>query len=371
MRTCLAIALIIVVTGVSSANAQPSPTQTVVVNTSPSGAEVSINDNLYGNTPLEVSLPPGEHIFRFSLAGYPTRLEKYIVAGTRARVWVDLAGPLSDPSLRKLTFDPLETFWDSPQDVFYTLADRPTWLSADAASGAVTYDSVQPNIVADIALPAASPVFPSPSGRYLVFADRVSNYFQVLDTSTNKMYGTSILYTPNLMETISRTNVYWSSDETRLQIEQSRFMGEYVFLTTNGAEYKFVRIFSSSSGETVVADHVLSPASKRKQTLILGNANGTRYLWLVDLVTLRGIPLPIQGVLDAGFTPDGEEIIVVHRAGITRFSIDLTRREEVDTVTLRGLGAYEALLSNTTNFVLLTGFSTEAPMYWLYEMPRR
>lgn len=69
----------------------PPPSASVSFRSEPMDAEVSVNGQFRGTTPLTLNLPTGTHTVEFNLEGYQTwSRELAVVAGSDARVMATL-----------------------------------------------------------------------------------------------------------------------------------------------------------------------------------------------------------------------------------------------------------------------------------------
>jgi hypothetical protein len=114
----------------------------------------------------------------------------------------------------------------------------------------------------------------------------------------------------------------------------------------------------------------MAPPTEGKLALVIARGGDNPSVpWLVDLKSMTGKPLPVDGIFDAGFAPNGKTICVVHKGGISRLSIDLKSVELVSTVVSARWGVYQVSLSPTLNYAVVGAGGTEAGSYWLYKMP--
>jgi hypothetical protein len=367
----------------NKATAQAGSSIIVKINTFPGGASVKVDGKVIGNTslnwdtPLTFNLKPGTHTFQFSLPGFVDKVETRTIDTTSTDVKVILE---AGPDFIQLSVDPGGITWASNgQQVRFATSsgerkplstttydlDKKTWVKDTPLVDTVEDATLRSR------LGAVSALYKSPSGRYIGYISGTS-FLMIADISANRYLRTSIRASTSAYGPNSSLQLVWSPNETAIWVhwQGQAQLGEFVFLENGQAITVYVRIFRSEVDEEVYVDHVLAPPTEGKLALVIAGGNGKSYVpWLVDLQSMTGKPLPIDGIFDAGFAPSGKTICVVHKGGISRLSVDLKSVERVSTVVSARWGVHMVSLSPTLNYAIVGAGGTEAGSYWLYKMP--
>ncbi|MCE7947192.1 MAG: PEGA domain-containing protein [Chloroflexi bacterium CFX4] len=164
-RTLILIALMLTSTTLSSVQAQPAPAAQLFVESSPSGAVVRQDGKVLGTTPFNLTLPLDTYTFEISLAGFPTRMERFALlkAGMSATLHARMTLPLQPANwTRLLPSGVLVSDYDNRMHFLFGSNNR-TDGTYNADTGAVLYSEYVQNIVDEQWL-------------YVVYADRIVRY---------------------------------------------------------------------------------------------------------------------------------------------------------------------------------------------------
>lgn len=205
-RTLILIALMLTSTTLSSVQAQPAPAAQLFVESSPSGAVVRQDGKVLGTTPFNLTLPLDTYTFEISLAGFPTRMERFALlkAGMSATLHARMTLPLQPANwTRLLPSGVLVSDYDNRMHFLFGSNNR-TDGTYNADIGAVLYSEYVQNIVEDASLQqllgAISPLYRSPTGNYWLYKSAQSRTLLILEMATDTVFDTGIFYLPEDVE---------------------------------------------------------------------------------------------------------------------------------------------------------------------------
>jgi len=367
----------------TTVTAQDNALVDVEISTFPRGVSVSVDGKELGNTPLNTKLSSGTHTFRFNLPGFLDKVETRQIQGASTSVSVDLdAG--SDFAL--LPSEPNGITWaGSGEQVRFVVTD---YKGARPTETAITYDlnkrtsatNTPPvDTLEDVSLSsrlgASSRLYKSPSGRYVGFASKETSTLTITDTQANRTLKSELRLPATTGALNPPFQLVWSANETVVWVNRPGMimLAEFAVLEGEAVKPIYVQGFKSATNTGEYISHIwwaLGRPSDQKLTLILAREQGPLIPWLVDLQSMTGTPLPIEGIYDAGFTPDGKAICVVHKGGISRLSLDLKNVVLVSNIVSERWGVLKVSLSPTLNYAIIGAGSTESAAFWIYKMPK-
>jgi hypothetical protein len=266
-------------------------------------------------------------------------------ASLRDEVRISSGGTSTDP-LHNITFDLVK----------HTSSINVPLL--DTISG-VQINDVLPN----------TPIYGSPSGRYLAYLNKSDSSFTIHDTKTNTTTKTKLQFSAESENSL--VQVVWSENETAVWLKRSDSLVEFLFIE-DGVIYPISLVkFKSDTNDDVYTDNVYARPSEQKYALILGRIlnHSTSETWLVNLTTMIGKSIQVENIYDIAFSPSGKSIYVITKDGFGRLNPDLKTVTYIPSLLSNQWGVYAASLSPTLNYALLTVGSTESQSYWIYKLP--
>ena len=270
--TFCVLVLLVTFSGSEPVQAQLPPVAQLFVESSPSGAVVRQDGKVFGTTPFNLTLPLGTYTFEISLAGFPTRMERFALlkAGMSATLHARMTSPLQPANWTRLL--PSGGVLVSDYDLFGS--NNRTDGTYNADTGAVLYSEYVQNIVEDASLQqllgAISPLYRSPTGNYLLYKSAQSRTLLILETATDTVFDTGIFYLPEAVE--------WSADGSRgWIIANNRQFGAFFFIKNNHVEaFSAQSIAKTKTGMTLGLVHILSyPTADRKVLWAMVPLEGT------------------------------------------------------------------------------------------------
>jgi hypothetical protein len=146
-----------------------------------------------------------------------------------------------------------------------------------------------------------------------------------------------------------------------------------VFLEQGKSRTYSFRLFKTIAGDDVTmaqgGEGAYTRPSETGFALIRGTNPTEGYVrdWVVNLLTLIGIPLPFDKIFDATFSPDGKWVYVAHADGISRISLPtLDHVELVTNIINTSWGVNFVKLSPSLRYALVSG---TADTQLIYKIP--
>jgi WD40 repeat protein len=324
------------------AYAQASQTSRVSIGAYPDNVEVIIDERIHGQTPFEIMLPMGVHTFKFFSEGNE-RVKRELVFGESAAVWMDFSQPELSSSLIGVSSAPFYRMWASNLDKLVFVAG-----SIHPEGDLYIYDPIQEMLTTNQPYPDAvtdsqilsqldyafgTAPHTSPSGRFITyFSSKKLGIAAILDTKTMRSYDLNVpseFYFPPSIERIFR--ITWSPHERYALIGGTRrYFGTYLAVENDTIRFITPISFKDARGNVKATD--VSYARPTDDGRIIVNAsdyegNETAHLWVIDLNTLIGQPLPFtyDKASDAGFSEDGKYVVTALADRIIQY--DLATRE--------------------------------------------
>lgn len=356
----------------------------------PIGAAVEINGKPIGNTPTKTQLTPGKYQIRVALPGFEEKTYEQIIYGESILIQAQL-----NPGNQFTPFSeiPRSVEWSTNDNIlnFESVSTSGTQRSLyayDILKGELqkvsqpfaTLNDQTLRTKLNIASPNDKSIFAiayqSPSKRYISYVKRGSlPRLVVYDVQTNNTLETAITFDDTQTDRVPFT-VIWSSNEKAVWIRYTNENTPIFVLIENGkSETIVIRQFKSQTGELRYAFPVDGGTRTRPndlgQALIRGvSENGSSRLFLVDLRTQIGVPLPIETpIYDAVFSPDSQWVYIAYENGIVRIKTNnFESRQVVTNVISSRWGVQRVSLSYTLDYALVVG--TSNPPTLLYKLPK-
>jgi hypothetical protein len=391
------------------ARAQESELSEVHVQARPWGATIAVDGHVI-NTVEKLWLKPGIYTIHVSLPGFEDWEQRVVIYGPQ--VWIaaplnPLAGLYSLPYLPELSswasasnkarfviyFDQNGKPYKTP-DSFTLDLDRGT---IQAAAPPINSVDPKPRLsqIDPMGQGVYALVFRSPTGRYFLFVPKVEPaYLHIYDARTAQIHKTDIVFsgpdhgtgTLRWRTPEPEFSALWSPNEHIVMVTRptsANPISYLLFLGDQQPKFLVPLTFKNEAGETVSAQGygdpgIMARPAERGYLLTWGHtldeSGSTNSLlpWLVDLGTMIGKPLPINGVFDAAFSPDEKWIYVVHKRGITRLSFDFSKSEFISDVISSRWGVCSASISPTVDYVYIDAHRCNEASNgkWLYKLPR-
>jgi hypothetical protein len=388
----LGASFFVVALSVGTPHAQGTPF-TIDVWSTPPGADVSIGGTRLGRTPFKWETPLGTYGLRFVLPGFEPQETEVLVSSDTARINITLKEGLD---LTRFPDNGRNVVWSSHSNQFrYFTEFRGFWMF-NVTSNTKT-PSIEPlDVLEDEAIrqklklpqktadattfsTLESVSYKSPSGRYVAYISAATDSkIAIYDVASDRTIRTDVGASTQGPRRFPAVELVWNVDETLLWVRPNQ-PNANIFLWINpdtdiltGVTYLWD--FRGPDGEFLTAERVTSVQPRQRYAIAvgLGEKSSGRF-WLVDLTTKIGQQLPLEGVFDAVFAPDGQSIYAAASEGI--FSIDLSltvpKPKLVSDVVSKRWGVYYVRLAHTLGYAFVGGVGYEAGMYWIYRLPPR
>lgn len=360
--------------------AQGNQTTVTIFIAYPSEARVTVDDQPRGKTPLRLVLPIGVHTFKFTKAGFPERVENLLVydGGFDYHIYMEDKAP--DSSLVSFLAQPDYAMWAANQDKLWFSSQK--MYSYDPLNMTLTPAQTYPDVVTDPQLIAqlnpTTDIHASPSGRYLSYIAWKSPFsLTILDRQLNRSIevelGAWALGLTNALEFLTR--VSWSRNEQYGWIGSTPpFDAKYLVVENDTIRLISLTEFRNAEGRRITTDLAYSRPSEDGRVIVSGVIEGGREvvrLWMVDLHTLIGEPLPFANgdYWDAGFSEDGKQIMVARLRSLVRYDLRTQQSETISTVLGDLFEHYvlDVALSDSLRFAYI--YSPNLRVAWVYRIP--
>lgn len=212
-----------------------------------------------------------------------------------------------------------------------------------------------------------SPLFRSPSGRYVGYVNELQQ-LQVVDNTTQRIIVNTPNVDPDLNPLIEASRLVWSSDESILWVAQTDNVDLFVVFEDDTAQVVFLREFTSDVKQSVFVYRVVSRPSPQGMVVVQGIIEGEApSYWIVDLSSKQGSKLLTDGFMHAMFTSDGSILYLADARGIVT-TTDLKEFTVISTLLSVETRTYYARFSNTTEYVFFQSGDSEVHDTYVYRI---